>query len=98
MRNNFLISYDLIGLARDYKPVHDAIKSLGNWYQLQYSAFYVNTAYTAEQCDSIVSAVLLRNDRLLIGDPRFVLIRGISQSDIDAINRVWFADAAAYAA
>lgn len=98
MRRNYIISYDLIRPGQDYTRVHNAIKSLGKWYQLQYSAFYVNTAYTPEQCDMIVSAVMDANDRLFVSGSRFILIRGITQADIDAINRAWFAEATSYAA
>jgi hypothetical protein len=98
MRNNFIITYDLNRPGQDYSRIHDAIKSLGQWYHLQYSTFYVSTAYSLAQCDAIIGAVLDPNDRLLIGDPRTLYLRGISQADIDAINRVWFADWAAQAA
>ena len=96
--SNFIIGYDLMFPGQHYARVQDSIKSLGKWYQLQYSAFYVNTAYTAQQCDGIVSATLDTNDRLFVSDSRHIVIRGISQADLDAINRVWFAERAAYAA
>lgn len=98
MQNNYIIMYDLMFPGQHYQRVQEAIKSLGRWYQLQYSAFYVNTALTPQQCDAIVGAALDANDRLVISDTRYFLTRGISQSDIDAINRVWFAEDATRAA
>lgn len=98
MGNNFIIGYDLMFPGQHYVRVQDAIKSLGSWYHLQYSTFYVNTAYTAQQCAEIVSRALDANDRLFVSDSRHIVIRGISQSDLDAINRVWFANTATQAA
>jgi hypothetical protein len=100
MRNNFIITYlDLNRPGQDYSRIHDAIKSTGNVPTLQYSR------RLREHC--VLPLLSMRcdhwrrpdpNDRLLIGDPRTLYLRGISQADIDAINRVWFADWAAQAA
>jgi hypothetical protein len=98
VRNNFFVSYDLMRPGQDYNAVHDAIKSLGRWYHLQESVFYVNTSYTARECDVIVGRALDANDRLLIADSRYAVVRGVSQADLDAINAVWLASPATYAA
>jgi len=98
VRNNFFISYDLVFPGQHYPAVQEAIKSLGCWYKFQYSLFYINTAYTAEECDAIIGRALDANDRLLIADSRYAVVRGVSQADIDAINRVWLAEPVAYAA
>ena len=98
MRYNYFASYDLMYPGQDYTAVHEAIKSLGRWYHLQESVFYVNTPYTARECDEIVSRALDPNDKLLIADSRYAVIRGISQSDIDAIDAVWLATPPTYAA
>jgi hypothetical protein len=98
MRNNYFVSYDLMRPGQDYSRLHAEIKSLGLWYHLQESVFYINTSYTARECDEILARVLDANDRLMIADARYAIVRGVSQADIDAINRVWFADAATQAA
>lgn len=98
VRNNFFISYDLMRPDQNYGAVQEAIKSLGHWYKFQYSLFYVNTTYTAEDCDVIIGRAMDANDRLLIADSRFAVVRGISEADIEAINRVWLATPATYAA
>ena len=97
MRNLF-ISYDLMNPGQNYEAVQEAIKSLGRWYKFQYSLYYINTSHTAQECDVIIGRALDANDRLLIADSRYAVVRGISQAAIDAINAVWLATPFTYAA
>ena len=90
MRRNFFISYDLMYPGQHYDKVREAIRSLGLWHQFQYSLFYVNTSYTAQQAFAIVRDAMDRNDRLLVVDAFGAVVDGLSQSEIDTINTVWF--------
>ena len=65
----YLISYDLhkpkIGY-RNYKPVINAIKALGNSWHCQYSTWIVETEDTARKIRNWVRTVMIKQDRLLI--------------------------------
>ena len=90
MAHNLFIAYDLMKPGQNYDVVRDAIKSLGKWHQFQYSLFYVNTIYTAEQAFELVNAVLDRNDRLAVINAERGVVTTWDKPPIDAINSIWF--------
>ena len=81
--NNLFISYDLKNPGQDYDRVITAIKSLGSWAKarvitaikslgswakVQYSLWYVSSAYTANQAAEIVRRAQDANDSLIVID------------------------------
>jgi hypothetical protein len=65
---NLIISYDLVGTDRDYTPVIEIIKTLGNWAKIEYSLFYVNAAITAADARDVVWAKMRAGDRIFVAD------------------------------
>ena len=94
MTFNLFIAYDLMKPGQDYTSVHNKIKSLGRWYQPQFSLFYVNTNLTPQQAHAAVWSVMDATDRLAVIDARSGVLSPSIQADIDAINRVWLSNAA----
>jgi hypothetical protein len=91
MANNFFVAYDLMSPGQNYDAVRDRIKSLGSWHQFQFSLFYVNTTFTAQEAHAHVRAAMDENDRLAIINATAAIISVYAQPLIDAVNFVWFA-------
>lgn len=91
MANNLFIAYDLCEPGQNYDQIRDAIKSLGQWYQFQYSLFYVSTAMTPEQAYAAVAQFMDTNDRLAVINAIGGTVSNWDRPPIDAINAVWFA-------
>lgn len=89
MARNLFIAYDLIAMGQNYDAVRDAIKSLGQWHQFQYSLFYVSTQYSAAQAYEIVAASMDSNDRLAVIDAQEGVVSDWDRPPIDAINAIW---------
>jgi hypothetical protein len=66
--NNLFISYDLITPGQNYESVTAAIKKLGAWAKVEYSFWYVKSAYTASKAAEIVRAAQDQNDSLIVVD------------------------------
>lgn len=66
--NNLILAYDLIKPGQHYDLVRDAIRSLGPWYQLQYSLFFVQAPLTPEQAYDRVRAFMDAKDKLFIAN------------------------------
>lgn len=66
--NNLFISYDLKNPGQNYEQVIKAIKSLGAWASVQYSLWYVSSAYSARQAAEIVHRAQDTNDSLIVID------------------------------
>ena len=90
--HNLVIAYDLIRPGQNYDAVRGKIKSLGRWYQLQYSLFYVHTSLTPHQAHAQVISVMDANDKLAIVDSWGAVITPLPKDDINAINAAWFSD------
>jgi hypothetical protein len=86
---NLFISYDLMTPGKDYSRVHNAIKSLGTWEQLQFSLFYVHSPHTKEQAAGIVWAVMDSNDRLCVVDANGASVPNATPAQISAIAGIW---------
>jgi hypothetical protein len=66
--NNLFISYDLKAPGQNYEQVITAIKGLGSWAKVQYSLWYVTSAYTAKQAAESVRRAQDANDTLIVID------------------------------
>lgn len=89
MSNNLFIAYDLNLPGQNYDAVRDAIKSLGQWHQFQFSLFYVNTPHDAATAFAIVKAVMDGNDRLAVINAIGGVVSTWDHPPIDAINAIW---------
>jgi len=92
MACNLFIAYDLHDPGQSYEAVRDAIKDLGQWWQAQFSLFYVHTESTPAEAFARVHAAMDSNDRLAVINCDFALGAIISNWDhppIDAINSLW---------
>ena len=65
---NLIVAYDLIEPGQHYDTVRNAIRSLGPWYQLQYSLFFVQAQLTPEQAYNRIRVFMDANDKLFIAD------------------------------
>jgi hypothetical protein len=92
-QHNLVVAYDLIQPGQNYEAIRKRIKELGKYHQFQYSAFYVNTSLTSAEAYDYVAAAMDANDKLLVAEA-FNVVSSSPQSVADAINRVWFSNAA----
>lgn len=91
MAFNLFIAYDLIPPGQNYEAVCDAIRSLGQWHQFQYSLFYVNTVYTPQQAYAHVLQFMDTGDKLAVINAQSGVVSSDEKPLIDAINAIWFA-------
>ena len=91
MAYNLFIAYDLIPPGQNYRDVKEAIESLGQFHQFQYSLYYVNTAYSPQEAYGIVNSHMDVGDRLAVIDARAGVVSSGDKPLIDAINLIWFA-------
>ena len=66
--NNLFVSYDLKNPGQNYDSVIAAIKTLGSWAKVQYSLWYVSSAYAAKEAAEIVRRAQDANDTLIVID------------------------------
>jgi hypothetical protein len=66
--NNLFISYDLKNPGQNYDRVITAIKGLGSWAKVQYSLWFVSSAYAAKEAAEIVRRAQDTNDTLIVID------------------------------
>ena len=90
MATNLFIAYDLMSPGQNYDAVRNAIQSLGQWHQFQFSLFYVNTEYSASSAYAHVFAALDSNDRLAVIEANSAIVTNWDRPPIDAINAIWF--------
>ncbi|NIJ70306.1 hypothetical protein [Xanthomonas sp. 60] len=89
MAYNLFIAYDLMQPGQRYDAVRDAIQSLGQWHQFQYSLFYVHTDHTPVAAYDLVISVMDTNDRLAVIDAQAGVVTDWDQPPISAINAIW---------
>ena len=77
--------------GQNYDAVRDRIRSLGTYWQFQYSLFYVHTALTPQQAYAEVISGMDTNDRLAIIIADGGIVTNWDHPPIDAINSIWFA-------
>jgi len=75
--------------GQNYNSTQEAIKSLGQWHQFQYSLFYVNTALTAQEAYAVVMQSMDTNDRLAVINASGGMVSTWDKPPIDAINAIW---------
>lgn len=92
MSYNLFIAYDLDAPGQNYTAVQEAIKSLGQWHQFQYSLFYVHTDYSPPDAFTLVASAIDANDRLAVincDSGIGALVTNWDHPPIDAINTIW---------
>ena len=91
MANNFLISYDLRGAGRDYKPVFTAIHSLGTAVHMELSMYYLSSSLDLNAVGKAIWDSMQKQDRLVIADTKAnkALMYGLSEPVIDQIKQLW---------
>ena len=90
MAYNLFIAYDLDAPGQNYDGVRDAIKSLGQYWQAQFSLFYVNTPYSPDEAFAIVRAAMDINDKLAVINAVGGVVTTWDRPPIAEINAVWF--------
>lgn len=75
--------------GQNYDQVRDRIKSLGQWYQFQFSLFYLKSEWTMKAVHDAVWAVMDPNDRLCVIEATAAYVSTYPQPDI-AVNFAWF--------
>lgn len=88
---NLFIAYDLIAPGQSYDAVRDAIKSLGQWHQFQYSLFYVHTQHSAAVAFALVHAAMDVGDKLAVIDAQAGVVTDWDRPPIHQINAIWHA-------
>ena len=94
MAYNLFIAYDLDAPGQNYDAVRDAIKGLGQWWQAQFSLFYVHTESTPADAFAIVTAAMDANDKLAVincASDLGAIITNWDHPPIDEINAIWSA-------
>ena len=89
---NLFIAYDLMSPGQSYDRVRDAIKSLGQWHQFQYSLFYVHTPHDPARAFDLVKSAMDADDRLAVincSDDLGAIVTTWDHPPIDAINAIW---------
>ena len=86
---NLIIAYDLNRPGQNYEAVSSAIRSLGSWYKLQYSLFFVEADLTIKQAYDFIRAFMDQNDKLMVADARDMRFGNYAASDIAAIQAQW---------
>lgn len=94
MEYNLFISYDLDAPGQNYDAVINRIASLGPWYKLQYSFFYVHTSFSIKMAHDHIRAVMDANDKLAVVDAKDAYVSLVPAADLEAL-RTEFAKAQA---
>jgi hypothetical protein len=88
--SNLFIAYDLDQPGQNYDGVRNAIRTLGQWHQFQFSFFYVHTELTPAEAYNRVAAEMDANDRLAVIDAQSGVVSDWDRPPIEAINAIWF--------
>ncbi len=94
MAYNLFIAYDLDAPGQNYDAVQNAIKSLGQWWQAQYSLFYVHTQHSPREAFALVQPAMDANDRLAVincASDLGAILTTWDRPPIDEINAIWLA-------
>jgi len=87
---NYFVAYDLLSPGQNYDAVRDRIKSLGLWYQFQFSLFYLKSDLSLKDIHDAIRRVMDINDRLCVIEATAAYVSTYPQPDIDAVNFTWF--------
>jgi hypothetical protein len=92
MAHNLFIAYDLNSPGQNYDAVRDAIKSLGSWWQAQFSLFYVHTSMSPREAFDRIRLEMDANDRLAVincADSLGAVLTNWDHPPLDEINAIW---------
>lgn len=87
--NNLLIAYDLNAPGQNYEAVTAVIRSLGGWYKLQYSLFYVQTELTMEEAYDRIRVFMDADDKLMVAYALNMMFGNYAGTDIALIQEAW---------
>ena len=90
MAYNLFIAYDLDAPGQNYDAVRDAIRSLGQSWQAQFSLFYVHTGFSPEEAFALVQAAMDANDKLCVINAASGVVTTWDRPPIAEINALWF--------
>lgn len=91
MAYNLFVAYDLMAPGQNYEAVRDKIKQLGQYWQFQFSLFYVHTELSPTQAYAHIVAAMDVNDRLAVINAHDGIVTNWDHPPIDAINTIWSA-------
>ena len=89
MAFNLFIAYDLDAPGQNYDAVRTAIKSLGLWWQPQFSLFYVHTESSPQEAYAIIIAAMDGNDKLAVINAASGVVSTWDHPPISEINAIW---------
>ena len=90
MATPLFIAYDLDSPGQNYEAVREAIRSLGQWWQVQFSMFFVHAADDAETAFYKVRAAMDANDKLAVINAEGAVVTTWDSPPIAEVNAVWF--------
>lgn len=86
---NLFIAYDLDAPGQNYDAVRDRIKSLGQWWQFQYSLFWVSTDLSPDAAYAHVAQAMDANDRLCVINALGAVVSTWDNPPLTAVNDIW---------
>lgn len=86
---NLIVAYDLISPGQSYDAVRAVIRSLGLWYQFQYSLFFVQAELTPEEAYNRIRLFMDANDKLVVAEATQAFVGNYPMNDIVALRDVW---------
>lgn len=86
---NLFVAYDLDAPGQKYDAVRDRIRSLGQWWQVQYSLFYVSTDLAPDAAYAHVAQAMDANDRLAVINAFGAVVSDWDSPPLDAVNEIW---------
>lgn len=86
---NLIIAYDLDAPGQNYESVTAAIRSIGSWYKLQYSLFYVQTELSMAEAYNHVRLFMDDNDKLMVAHATNMTFGNYTGMDIAAVQGAW---------
>lgn len=86
---NLIVAYDLNSPGQNYEGVRAVIRSLGLWYQFQYSLFFVQADLTPEEAYEHVRPFMDANDKLMVAEATQAFVGDYPMNDIVALREVW---------
>jgi hypothetical protein len=89
MPNNLFIAYDLDYPGQHYEAVRHRIRELGQWWQFQYSLFWVSTELSADAAYAHVAQAMDSNDRLAVINATGAVVSTWDTPPLAAVNDVW---------
>jgi len=88
---NLIVAYDLMTPGQNYDAVRAAIRSLGLWYQFQYSLFFVQAELTPKEAYDRIRLFMDANDKLVVAEATEAFIGNYPWNDIVALQGAWLA-------